>query len=150
MLQVRSCSKTFKAGSLPLIHGKITTSPGNRATTGPRSGSFMGTRSRNGNCPDRVRFYGFMANVRYLSPSHISQTLMTSPFVAGAGKSILWYVHFMAISVCLSDLFCRFPVPRSSRTLMPCEDLGSRHWHFSTVTLEKIKRRTSAACSHLC
>ncbi|KAH9991658.1 hypothetical protein BJV74DRAFT_413949 [Russula compacta] len=94
-----------------LSHGKITTSPANRATTGLRSGSSMATPSRNGNCPDRVPFYGFMAN-------------------RGPGK-----VSF---------------VPRLSRTLMPCEDPGSCHWHFSTVTLERIKRRTSAGCSHLC
>ena len=94
----------FKVGSFPLIRGKITTPLASRATPGPRRGSFMTTGSRNGNYPERVPFYGFMGNVGCHLAFTLSQSLMVSPLVAGAGKSIIWYVHLIAISVALGNL----------------------------------------------
>jgi hypothetical protein len=61
--QVTSYSKTSAIGSLLLIHGKITILPGNRIIQGRRSGSFMATRSQNGNRCRRVPFFGSMENV---------------------------------------------------------------------------------------
>ena len=61
--QVTSCNKISAIGSLLLIHGEITILPGNRITQGRRSGSFMATRSQNGNRRRRVPFFGSMVNV---------------------------------------------------------------------------------------
>jgi hypothetical protein len=63
--QVTSCSRIFENGSLPLIHGRITTLLANRATKGLRRGSFTATRSQNGNRPNRVPFFGSTANVGF-------------------------------------------------------------------------------------
>lgn len=96
IVQVTSCGEIFNVGSTPLIHGTITTSPANRGTVGPAHGSFEGTRSRNGKLPDGIHFYGFTANVSYRPKRTLSQTLMyrwSNIFVAGSGKSVLWYFN---------------------------------------------------------
>jgi|SRR6267142_250565 len=93
--QVTSCSKIFAVGSLPLIHGKTTILPADRGTTGPGRGSFEGTRSRNGKHMDRIPSYGYMANVCVrpsLSLQSHGRTDGLTFLVAGAGKSVLWYV----------------------------------------------------------
>ena len=64
MRKVTSCRKIFEVGSRLLIRGKITTSPADYDTLGPRRGFSEAMPSRNGSCPDRVPFCGFMANVR--------------------------------------------------------------------------------------
>ena len=66
MEQVTSCKEIYVIGSLHLIHGRTTTLPVDRGTLGPRDGLLKATLSQNGNHLDRVRFCGFMANVRGL------------------------------------------------------------------------------------
>jgi len=58
-----TCGRISKDGSLPLIHGQITTSPPNRGTSEPGRGSLTATRSRNGKNRDRVLSSGYMGNV---------------------------------------------------------------------------------------
>jgi hypothetical protein len=94
VFQVTNCGKIFEVGSLLPIHGKITTSLASRDRAGPEHGSFKGTQSLNGNHPDETACYGSMANVSYRPAPFLSQKLMPFPFVAGAGKSVLWYVAF--------------------------------------------------------
>jgi hypothetical protein len=93
VLQVTSCREIFEVGCLHLIHGKISTSPMNRGTAGPGHGSLKVTQSQNGKNPDRVHYYGFMGNVGRHPVLALSQTLMVFPFIAGAGKSVLWCVE---------------------------------------------------------
>ena len=83
----------FSGGSVRLIHGKITTSPANRNTAGLGRGSFKGTCSRNGKHLDRVRCSGSMANVEFFPAAYSSVEADGSPPLAGAGKSVLWYVN---------------------------------------------------------
>jgi hypothetical protein len=92
--QVTNCREIFIVGSLPLIHGKILTTPKNSGTMGLGHGSFKATRSRTGNYPDRLRCYGSMGNVGCCVARTPSRRLMDLPFrmIAGAGKSVLWYV----------------------------------------------------------
>ena len=69
--------------------------PANRNTKGPRNGSSKVTRSWNGRHPDRVPYSGSMGNVS----CHTALTFWQRfeiPFlffVAGAGKSVIWYVN---------------------------------------------------------
>jgi hypothetical protein len=63
--QVINCREIFGAGSLPPIHGKISTSPMNHATVRLGHGSFKVIRSWNGDNPDRIPYYGSMGNVGY-------------------------------------------------------------------------------------
>jgi hypothetical protein len=93
VLQVTSYRKVFEVGCLPLIRGKISTSPMNRSTAGRGHGSLKVTRSRNGKNPDRVHYYGSMGNVGHHPALTLSQRLMVFPFLAGAGKSVLWCVE---------------------------------------------------------
>jgi hypothetical protein len=62
--QVTSCKEISGVGSVHLIHGKITTLPAICDTLGRRGGLSEVTISQNGSVLDRVRFFGFMANVR--------------------------------------------------------------------------------------
>ena len=88
--QVTSYSRMFEVGSLHPIHGRTTISPVNRDTLAQRRGLSKAAPSRNGNHPDQVPFYGFTGNVSPPSPM-LLQKLMVS-LIAGAGKSVLWYV----------------------------------------------------------
>ena len=80
----------YEIGSVHLIRGKITISPVDCDTSVQRHGLSKAESSQNGNYPDQVHSYGFMANV---SPPTLmlSQTDVFSP-IAGAGKSVLWCV----------------------------------------------------------
>ena len=68
----------------------------NLSTKELQHGGLEVTHSQNGNAPARVHCYGCMVNV---SDSHVRPFLETNPVavvptVAGAGKSIIWYVDF--------------------------------------------------------
>ena len=95
ILQVTSYRKTFEDGYLHQIRSKITRSLVNLSTTEQQRGGLEVTRSQNGNRLARVRSCGCMVNV---SDSHVRTFLETNPAVvasvAGAGKSVLWYVDF--------------------------------------------------------
>ena len=55
----------------------------------------------NGNCLVQILIHGFTENVCLsLSPFHLLRCDFT--FVAGAGKSMLWYVDLLAF---LSDIY---------------------------------------------
>ena len=71
--QVKSCDKIFAVGYLRLTHGKITILPVDRGIPGPGRGSHKATHSQNGKQPDRVHFYGFMANVSFRPKLTLSQ-----------------------------------------------------------------------------
>ena len=83
--QVTSCNRIFEDGSLPLIHGRITTLLANRATKGLRRGSFTAKRSQNGNRPNRAPFFGSTENVG-LTPSAYAQRLMQMDFPFRSGR----------------------------------------------------------------
>ncbi len=61
-----SYGEIFEIGSLPLIHGRITTLPVNRTSKGPRRGLFKATCSLNGKHPNGAPFFGSMGNVSCL------------------------------------------------------------------------------------
>jgi len=82
--QVTSCREIFEIGFPPLIPGKTTTLPANRATKEPRCGSFEATHSRNGKHRDRVPFFGSMENVS--CRAELLQRLIGFPFVSGRRK----------------------------------------------------------------
>ena len=67
----------------------------NLNTPEQQPGGLKVTRSQNGSPLSRVHPYGCMVNV---SDSHVRILLETNPAavgsVAGAGKSVLWYVEF--------------------------------------------------------
>ena len=96
--QVTSCRKIFETGSLPRIHGKITTSPTDHDTATPARGSSKAVRFRNGRHLVRVRFYGSMGNVSCWIVLTPLPRLMVSASVAGAGKSVLWFVSPLMLS----------------------------------------------------
>jgi hypothetical protein len=100
VLQATSYRKLSVDGSLLLIHGKTITSLANRDTKRPQRGSFKEKLSQNGNRLDRVRFYGSMANVSCSPATTLLPRLMDIIylFVAGAGKSVFWYVIIFDIS----------------------------------------------------
>jgi hypothetical protein len=83
--QVTSCSKIFEIGSLPPIHGKITTLPVGLGTLGPGRGSFKATCSQNGRPLDQIPFYGSMGNVS-CRPALTHSRLMVFPFRSGRRK----------------------------------------------------------------
>ena len=95
--QVSSSSEIFAIGSLlwvcvPPIRGNFTAAHVDHGTMGPVYGSDKVERSQNGRHLDRVRSYGFMENASCYPTVALSQTLMVSHFVAGSGKTVLWYV----------------------------------------------------------
>ena len=102
--QVTRHRNVFNGGCLPLIHGRITTSPMDCDTEGLGHGSFEETCSRNGKNPDRVHYYGSMGYVS-LHPVVARRGPIADgfpPFIAGAGKSVLWCVNPSAFGVLFS------------------------------------------------
>jgi len=92
---VKRCTKIFEAGCLPPTHGKIITSHGDRGIVGRESGSLKVACSQNGKDPGRVPFSGYTGNVSRLPTTLIlsrADGFPISTFVAGAGKSVIWYV----------------------------------------------------------
>jgi len=82
----------FELGSHPLTRGKITTSPANPGTPRLGHGSLRAALSPNGRNLDEVLSCGSMENVSYSLALSLLQILMVIAFVAGAGKSVIWYV----------------------------------------------------------
>jgi hypothetical protein len=89
---VTSCREISRVGFLHLTLGKITTLRADLGTLARRGGFSKAMFSQNGRCLERVRFCGLMANVRGRPAYLLSQKLMAFLIVAGAGKSVLWYV----------------------------------------------------------
>ena len=77
--------ETFEIGSLLLINGKITTLLVNHITKGPQRGLSKARRSLNGNHPDRVLFYGYMASVSH-RPVLFRKDLIILTFRSGFRK----------------------------------------------------------------
>jgi len=69
----------------------------NRATRRPQSGSFKAKLTQHGDRMEGALSYGSMGNVSYCPTVKLSQGLM-DPFVAGAGKSVFWYVNISIFS----------------------------------------------------
>ena len=94
--QVPSCRENqFEAGSPPRTHGKITTSPVDHGTKRLGHGLLKARHSRNGKLLNKVPFFGLMGNVSDHSVLAFLRTLIDFPFVAGAGKSVLWCAGFI-------------------------------------------------------
>jgi NACHT domain len=94
--QVITYRKIFPSGYHHLTLGRITIMPANHATLGLDHGSFRVTRSQNGKrLSPGVPFYGFTENVCYCIALALLQTLNVFLFVAGAGKSVFWYVKLL-------------------------------------------------------
>jgi hypothetical protein len=94
--QVPSCRENlFEAGSPPRTHGKITTSPVDHGTKRSGHGLLTARYSRNGKRLDKVPSFGLMGNVSYHPALTFLRTLIVFPFVAGAGKSVLWCAGFI-------------------------------------------------------
>src|SRR5260221_4617906 len=94
--QAKNCSKTFERGSLLQILGKITTLHANLNIPELEHGGFMVKLSHSGNTLAQVHSCGCMGNVSICAVI-ISPQLKIFTFAAGAGKSILWYVHIFHI-----------------------------------------------------
>ena len=79
--------------------GKTTTAPENHTTEKHRPGLSMEIPMENGNRLSQILFCGFTESVRVcvFYPSILLRRDFA--FVAGAGKSILWYVNLLKISV---------------------------------------------------
>ncbi len=88
-------TKIFETGCLLPTHGKIITSPGDRGIVGPGSGSLKAVFSQNGKNLGRVPYSGYTGNVSRL-PTTLTLSradgFPMSTFVAGAGKSVIWYI----------------------------------------------------------
>ncbi len=109
-----NCNKIFEISSPPLTHRKITTSPLARASMELPRGSSKAIRSRSGNHPGQVLW------IHEKRQSLLSITLLQNAdglfFVAGAGKSMLWYVH---LSICL-EKSSSWPAPTLRAPSMSC------------------------------
>ena len=71
----------------------------NLAIKGRRNGSSRVPLLKNGNHPVQIRYCGFMGNVRVWGVSHalIFAEIAGFEFAAGAGKSVIWYVHPLVV-----------------------------------------------------
>ena len=89
LLQVINYEKRFRGGFLPQIHRSITTPHVKPITMGPLRGSLKAIPTMNGR--RQALSYGPMGIVWFsiITPSTL---LIISGFVAGSGKSILWWV----------------------------------------------------------
>jgi len=68
--------------------------------------------------------------------------------VAGAGKSVLWYVNLSVLSF-RNSIGCHHLVPQLSRTSKAYVRQDRHHSHSSIVTSGRTKRRTGAGCFRL-
>ncbi|SRR6266851_6805592 len=99
--QVTRYNKTCEIGSLHLIHGKITTSLKN-LTLGPPPGSSSATPSRSGSSLVQAPSYGFTENLGISNPYAFAGAdiaLIPFAFVAGARKTVLWWVNISKLSL---------------------------------------------------
>jgi hypothetical protein len=71
----------------------------NLTIRGRRNGSSRVALLQNGNRPVQIRYCGFMGNVRVWGLSHtpIFAEISGFEFAAGAGKSVIWYVHPLVV-----------------------------------------------------
>ena len=94
-MQVTAYSKISSSGYHHLIPGKTTILLVIHATAGLQRGLFRETCFRNGQRPrPRVPIYGSMGNVRqYPTLKYLKTEIFF--FVAGAGKSVFWYVEHL-------------------------------------------------------
>ena len=106
-----NCNKTSVDGSPHQIHPRIITLPVVIITREPQLGSFKAGYIRNGN--RHLRFSGSMGNVSLYSTPYLTLPDDIS-FIAGAGKSILWFVNPLLLLSKLTDVVHNFPVLQSS------------------------------------
>ena len=98
-LQVTKCDGTSGVGFHLRTHGKITRLLVNLSMMEPEHGGFMVKLMRNGNLLVQAPFYGSMENVSIYFLI-VSLKLIIFAFVlAGAGKSVIWYVNFPVYGV---------------------------------------------------
>ena len=135
--QVPSCGEIFNAGSPPQIHGKITSSPADHGTKRPGRGLLRARNSQNGKLLDLVPSYGLMGKVSYHPVLTFLRALIVFPFIAGAGKSVLWYANVIPSVFRLRDLRC-WPVLQLSKTSKECGNLGTHHLLCISMTLGMI------------
>jgi hypothetical protein len=95
--QVTSYRKMYEVGSVHLIRGKITISLVDRDTPEQRHGFSKAGSSRNGNYPNQVHFYGFMANVS--RPTLMLSRSDVFSADSGRGQERSLVCHFFDISV---------------------------------------------------
>src|SRR5712691_6954620 len=88
-----------------------------------------------------------MVNFIYLPVLTFSQTLIVVSFVAGAGKSVLWYANVNSSVFHRGDLRCR-PVLRLSKTSRRCGNLVTHHSLCISTTSGTILKRNSGGYSH--
>jgi hypothetical protein len=136
--QVASARKRFEHGSPLPIHGKITTSHVKLTIRGLRYGSLKTMLLQNGSHPDH--FYGFMGNVCHpLLPNDTDTDGLY--YVAGARKSILWYVNisnsFGSANSCIEKAL------QLSTTSTICASLD----HISKITSARMTRMTRMTSS---
>ena len=114
-LQVTSCGKTSGTGFHLPIRGRIITSRVNLGMAEPENGGLKVKLMRNGRFLVLVHSYGFMENV---SISHrIFSSLETDSFLAGAGKSVIWYDNLSVVRVHLLMLLASSAIIEDIRTL---------------------------------
>ena len=99
--QRTSYERNCKTGSLPRIPPQITISHARHATRERHPGSSKAVFLNSGSC---LLSCGSMANVRsFCFP--LLDTPLTPVFVAGSGKSVLWFV-FPIIVACVDSYYC--------------------------------------------
>jgi hypothetical protein len=99
-LQKTSYERNYKTGSLPRILPQITISHARPTTREPHPGFFKAVFSSSGSY--LLLSCGSMANVRpFCSP--LLHTPLTPIFLAGSGKSVLWYVFPVIVAYVHSD-----------------------------------------------
>src|SRR5712691_3592940 len=139
--QAKKWGKTFGCGSLLQILGRTTTLHANLNTAEPEDGGFVVKRSQSGNIPAQVHSCGCMGSVSVCAVIIFPQlTIFT--FAAGAGKSILWYIHIFTFSF-RKLIRCHRPVRQSSRISAACANQDSHHSPSFIATSEKTKRGTA-------
>jgi hypothetical protein len=139
--QAKNYRETFEGGSLLQILGRTTTLHANLNTAEPEDGGFMVKLSQSGNIPAQVHSCGCMGSVSVRAVIILPQLTMFT-FAAGAGKSILWYIHIFMFSF-RKLIRCHRAVRQLSRISAACANQDSHHSPSFIATSEKTKRGTS-------
>ena len=85
----------FCDGSHPQIHPLIITLHARLTTKVQLNGFFKAVYSINGNPP--ARSCGYTENVRYSWPSSRDDPRSSSLFIAGSGKSVIWFAFLRLV-----------------------------------------------------
>ena len=109
-LQGINCDSIFVDGSPHQIRPRTITLPVVLITREPHLGFFKAVYTMNGN--RHLRFSGSMGNVSLYSIPHLTLPDDIS-CIAGAGKSILWFVNSFLFLSNMADVVYHFPALRS-------------------------------------